>query len=545
MDNLKTSIHILAVADSQEAATSLLTNCFPGVNSSDGQEWTKTEGSFTIKSYIKYPGTDLTRRTPSDFLDIIVATAAIGTDGEQEVLNYISARGDSAIKLWIDESGTNTSAEEKGLLVSVPQNVYSNLLEHIKKIVEFNQSFESLAKNDVVDDKAEFVKSIGYTEDKVNLLAYEKGKITYDVARRLYLAQKDSHYLAVVNFHSGKVFKGIEIAEAYIGKFISSNQTSDSSENNIDCKIGPNEGSSEGIGLGFKFLMGENFKLAKPVLPLVIRDNVATLSVEFAAKSPSSIQAIYDFLSLIYNQFVVGMGFDSNLKEFGASVSFRKGESSVFADVTLGGALGEFINARINSLNIDIFKVGVTDEFVLRTDVNAKDIYEKFSVDAILSKLCKTSLEGSGRFINIKTLLLLFKDIAKSNKKVSKLKEVLLVYFFLRGLLAFEKTGILLNYSPEDLKINIINTLDNINGEGFYSGFSAGIDQQFGEGILPMALGQLEGMKGFATMFGDGPSQINFDKISVELTVPSAEFNLNIFLLFPGLTEFLEKNFFN
>jgi hypothetical protein len=57
----------------------------------------------------------------------------------------------------------------------------------------------------------------------------------------------------------------------------------------------------------------------------------------------------------------------------------------------------------------------------------------------------------------------------------------------------------------------------------------------FGEGILPMVLAQMEGVKPMVGMFGEGPSHIDLDKISVQLIVPSAKLFVDVYVLLPGL----------
>lgn len=544
MEELKTSIHILAVADSQESASNLLSSCFPGVNSSDGQEWTKTEGSYTLKCYIKYPGTDLIRKSPSSFLDILVGSAASNTEGEAEVLNYIAGREDAAIKLWIDEAGTNGNVESRGVLVSTSNNVYNSLIEHIKKIVDFNENFASNSDGTEVTNIPELLKYCGYSEKIASKVASKAKKLTYANARKLYLGKKTSEVVALGNADVAPVFKYIDIVEATIQKFIGSIQTSETKENKFDCKIIPTDGESEGIGLGLKVLLGDFFKQEKPVLPLVIRDNVATLSIELPSKSPNALDSILNFVQSLY-QMADGMGLVEKVQEFGASVSFRKSETSVFIDVTAGGAIGDFINSKINSLNLDIFKLGLSDGLKIQTNIVAKDLYEDFSVDKILEKASKLSIEGQGSLINTKTLLLFFKEIIGTISSQTKKQQAFAIYAVLRVLLCFESSGISVKFNSKDLKDNIISTIDNLNGEGFYNGFIAGIDEQFGKGMIPMALAQIEAMKGFASMLGDGPSHINFDKISVDLTVPALQLNLNVFLLLIGLTEFAETKVFN
>ena len=562
MEDYGKTIHIVAVSDSQESASSLLSSCITGISTSDNQEWISTEGEFTLKCYLKYPGSETFRRAPEHFLDVLLANS-----DSEEVLNYVLSRQDAPLIFWVDQTGTNEIAEGKSLTVSKPENVLNFVKEQVEKVKEYNK-FYLLHCNDKFEVEKEkisnFMTEDQFEENLPSKVAKYNTHLTYPFARKLHFFNKrNSNAFKLGSSTQQRGLSFLDIAEGFINDFISKSSNSDSSNINlsVESKIVPtsfnkttntNENvEAEGVGFSVELLLGEDFKKKFSVQPLVIRDNLASLTVEIPSKSATEVDSVYATLQgalAMAEQF----GLMEKVKDFGASVSLRKESGSVFVDVALGGLFGDFINNKLNKLNLDIFKSGLYDRLSIRTSVNAKDLYENFKVDSIVEKLCSTTIIGKAKLLNIKTILSLFKEFLFKYKpsdddySFQKLKKKMTIALFaLNALCCFETNNLEVTFCHKDIKEAIINLVDGIKGEEFYKEFTEGLDGQVNEGILPMVFSQIEGFKGLAGMFGEGASLINLDKISVDFIVPGVQFNLNLSLFLTGLSDFLLEKVFS
>ena len=544
MDNLKKQIHIIFVSDNQQNAINLLNSILIGATT-DGQEWTLTQGDFDVKAYIKYPGKDVDRKTPEGFLDFLITQCASNSDKLLEITNYIEGRQDSRYSLWIEETESDVCLGE--FIKRVKAEDFQSLIkEYIEKVTKFNEQFESLQVDGIItgENLTKFMEQFLYSDKDKARFTKDNKKLRYAPARKLWGSEiahiKGYSALNRIEYELSKI---CEIAKNYINEFIGSQQT-DGKENNVSFDFSSVENPKpNGIGIGADILLGEHFTEKFSLLPLTIRDNVVTASIELLSSSPNGVDAIYDSCNALL-AMAKGMGLYAHADKYGVQVSFRKTEKSVFIDASIGGVAGDFINSKINELNVDVFKLGLTDTFSFITDVNFKDVYENFSAENILSKVCNTTISGKGKLINIRSILKLMKDISKHLEGAKK-TQIGLASLALKALSTFEKTDVTVHYSSTDIKEFAVETGNVFLGEEAVQGYMMMADSTFGEGILPMVLDQMEGVKPMVGMFGEGPSHLDLDKISVQVILPSIKLFVDVYVLLPGLTEFLKNNLFS
>ena len=575
MEEHRNVIHLIALADNEETASTLLNSALPGVSTSDNQEWTVTEGDFTVKCYIKVPGADTSRRSAEHFVDIIIGTASDNSSNSaQEIVNYLSSRGDVPLVHFVSDNGSDI-AESSGVLVVTASDVKNLIKEHSAKVKNFNETLYEKHCNDIKEIPSEnysaFFEACGLSDKLENIIKKMNSSIPYTFARKLnFTSNKESTGFKHVAGFQHKVNSFIDIAEKYINEFISNttntsssvdlsgdikvvpSNTSSDNNSNLNITNSGNSNEAEGIGLSVKLLVGEDYKKKNSVLPLVIRDNVATLSIELPSKSSTGVDAVYATLNGAL-QMASQMGVLEKITEYGATLTLRKETSSVFVDLTVGKILGDFIVNKLNRLNLDIFKTGISEYFSVRTGVSADNIYKDFDVESLLNNLAKTTIIGSGRILNVRTLLHLFKTFQVNHKPSeeqlesysykNKRQAMNYAYFGLKTLFCFEKTNIDIIYSAEDLKDAVKSGVEPALGEE-YENFKEGINQKARETIEGL-LGMLESFKGMAMMFGEGASLINLDKISVDILAPGFQLDLNLSVFLNGVSAFLEEKIFS
>lgn len=506
-------ISILAVANSQDAASSLLNLAIPGLSTSDNQEWTVKEGDFTVKAYIKYPGTDIHRRG-ANWLDILLVSVPEGNEFEREVLSYAANRKDAKYRFLVD-SDTSRSLDKDNITVIDAGSFAGQLRDYATDLAKFNAENKDEAEIDYHINRQKF--NIGRDDSKVDIIfkLYKKafkifGKIT-DMLKTFSL-----------DTEKGK--------SEGVGKF----------------SFAPEDVESNGIGILFDLFVGDKFDEENLELPLIVRDSLLTFSFEFFAKSEEGAETIIKTFEIVKQMMSEMTPFVSQLENLGFSISFSKNQKSAFIDFTLGGFIGEAAINTLRAFNFQSFKFSMTDELRIQTGLNFKDLYENPDLENILTKLGTLTIKGDGKFVNFRTLCHFIRELAKYVTSDDKKKQINLISYFGLILSAFESFGLELSYDSKDVKTVGFEIADGFLGEEGSS--KAMIDmgnQQFSEGIIPMVLGTIEGVKPMLEPFMPGLKELDLDKICFEAVCPGIRAEYKGTLLLPGLTEFLNNNVTN
>ena len=238
--------------------------------------------------------------------------------------------------------------------------------------------------------------------------------------------------------------------------------------------------------------------------------------------------------------------FLEKLERLGVTVSFSKNKKSVFVDFTFGGLLGEAAINIIRGFNFQSFKFSLTDEFRLQTNLNFKDLYQNPDLDNIVSQLGTLTIRGDGKVINFRTVCHFIRELAKHVTSDDKKKQINIISYFGLIISAFESFGLELTYDSNDIKTVGMEIADGVLGEE--GSAKAMIDmgnQQFSEGIIPMVLGTIEGVKPMLEPFMPALKELDLDKLCVEVVSPGVRGEFKGTLLLPGLTEFINNNVTN
>lgn len=508
-------ISILAVSYSQDAASSLLNQAVPGLSTSDNQEWTTKEGEFTVKAYIKYPGTDIHRRG-ANWLDLLLISVPEGNEFEREILDYSTNRKDVKSRFLID-SNADRSPKYENINVIDAGSFAGKLKDYAEELTKFNAD----------------------NTDETN-------EVDYHVKRQVFnIGNSDSKLDKLFHMYK-KAFKVLNKVTEMVKTFSTFDHSQGKSETTGKFNFAPENTQSNGIGFLFDLFVGDIFDQENPELPLVVRDNYFTASIEFLAKNEEGAEVIISTFEMLKEMLAQMGDVLSILDKLGVTISFSKNKKSVFIDLTFGGLLGEAAINIVRGFNFQSFKFSLTDEFRFQTDLNFKDLYENPDLDNIISKLGSLTIRGDGKIINFRTVCHFIRELAKHVSSDDKKKQINIISYLGLIISAFESFGLELTYDSSDIKTVGLEIADGVlGGDGAAKQMIDMGNQQFTEGIIPMVLGTIEGVKPMLEPFMAGLRELDLDKISVELISPGVRGEFKGTILLPGFTEFLNKNVTN
>lgn len=514
-DELKQTFYFVAVSNNQESATNLLNSVFNNLQTTDSQEWTTKEGDYDVKCYIKYPDCDIHRRGPS-FADFVISSVGAGDKEELDVLNYVKARTDARYRLLIDTTERNV---EQNIKVVQASEVATLLKEYAASFKAFNEENKDIDATHYEEERRHFC--LGGDSDK------------YKVFKKFFRGFRELSSI-------------INLVEKSITDFNVDN-CKWKSENVTKVNLTPEDSESNGVGIEFDLISGDEFTKENPHLPIVVRDNALTFTLEFIAKNPEGVDAIINTLETA-KQMAAQFGALEQAEKLGATVSFSKEGTKVFFDITLGGILGEGILNRIRSFNLERFKFSLKDSVKIQTNLNLKELYEEPNLMSIITNLSKISIVGDGQLLNVRGLLHLIREFAKISKKDNDKKTINMVSYGLLILSTFENLGLEIKYNSEELKesgLSLAGTIMGLEEEGALDGMISGFSETYKSGMLPMGLETINQFKPFLEMFKSGLSEVDFDTLSAEIVIPVIRSEFKTTLILPGLTEFLSKNVLN
>lgn len=496
------TISVLAVSTTQDEAVALLNKCFKGLQTSDNQVFQTKVDNFNVVCYTKYPGTETTRKSP-DFADLVVASVEPNSKDEKDIVSYVSSRFDARYRILISDD-TDREVEKNVLVCSSIDDPFQT---YVKELTEFNK------ENQKEEDS--------YNEERYK---FNLDNLNYN------------KFYKVVNEANKKLKK----FQTMIDNFSGFNLEEGLSQNTVDVKFLPENIDSKGVGIFLDLIAGDEFLKQNPVLPLTVRDNAVTVSIEIKPKSIDLIPTIKSTLEEVKG-FVGSMGLLEKLLEFGLTLSISSDEKSVFIDLTVGGVFGESLINKFKAFNLDQYKLSINDDLRIQTNLNLKDLYENPQGKKIISDVSTLSIVGSGRILNIRSFLHLIREATKILKKDDKKKGAIMVSYGLLALSTFEKVNCEVSYNHETLLESILEIAEEFLG-------STEIIDNLGmmiQGFLPMLEEILSNFAPMLSQFEDGIKAIDFDKISVEVLSPSIRASIKTTVVLPGLTGFVDAKVFN
>lgn len=542
-------IYIIVASESKSLSVDTINLIFPSAIKTNNEEFSFDYRKYMIKIYMNFPGKVSEKSLqPSDFLDILLSSCQVTSSSFDEIKNYIQGRKDTSIKIHIcNDSNEAKEYSEKlddSIKILNSKEVYTYLDEHINSLTVFNNQFNSFEdeKGKITDQlKISYLLSAIGIEDEKNLkrLLKDNKVMDYPLARRLFNSKiKYLKSFSPLNRLNNEVLKLSQTVIDCLNEYVVS-QINTNKVNMLSSEIGSTK-NPNGIGFKIDFLFGsKSLKGEEEKFPLVIRDNLITLSIEIKAKSTDNIsQSLLSIEELILNlkKILSELTPDYYNKMLlpGFHLSTRRDEAKrcVYLDITVGGYIGDIINNKIKSLNLDILNFGLEAMIEMRNCLNLNDsLSENIESDDLVNNFFSGKITKKGEILNIKSIVKLLSIIANLYPINNKLKYILIL---LKLLLPFENNNINLEYNHKIL-LDIVKSIFNLDIYEIVNNYLQNKE---------MFLNMLIEYKDMITIAGEGVKFIDFENLMLSIYMPSIRLELNTFIYLVGLNSALEKYLF-
>lgn len=503
MSYKKDTISVLVVSTNQEESLAVLNKAIPGLQTSDNQTFNKQEGEINVECFLKFPGSESHRKSP-DFADLVITSVSADHEQAKEIVSYVASRYDAKYRVLIEEDSSRAVEE--------------NIL--IKSSSEFPEQYKTL-----LDEFKVFNEENKDSED------YNKARYFFNV---------ESENKEIFYKNSNKAFKIINVISQAFDHFKDFDLKEGLSENNASLKIVPENIESKGLGIFLDLIAGEEFTKENPVLPLTVRDNAATITIEIKPKDVSQIDTIKETLEQV-RDFASAMGLLQYSLKYGLTISISSDEKAAYIDLTLGGIFGEVIINKIKSLNLEQYKLSVKDNIRVQTNLNLKDLYKNPEGNKLAKDITTLSIVGEGKVLNCRSFFHLIRSFVHVVKSEKAQKSSYMLSYGLLALSCFEKLDCNIVYNHEQLLESLKDLLEEVTGS------PSTIDENVEVllGFLPVLDGLLSNIGPMISQFEDGIKAIDFDRLTIEVLSPVARVEFKTSIVLPGLTNFVNEKLFN
>lgn len=503
--NSYSKINVVSLSTDNASATELLKKCFLGFEcSSDFTNGPYSMDGVSLELYTKYPGDDILKNYP-EFIDFVLVSVPKEHQQEEELISYAQTK--------VEARGVYLLNEEERTL---PSRVQSSNVEKITlEIKKFHSELLQLLESK--------------KDENENSLFIQRKRLGSGESVNEDFEFADMNFSLLPNLKSMmKSFEKIDLNKLY-------------SENVMKLNFSPTNDESNGVGIKLNIYVGDSFDENNKNLPLTVRDNPFTITIELQAKSEKHVD---DVLSLLKNakEMIQNMGLLKNDKKLNFDLSFSKDGTSVFIDMVIDN-LGEGIVHKVRSLNFSKFNYSFSDFINAQTNLNLSELWKNPDLDNIINKLATFTIQGEGKFINFRTIFKFLREalLYVKNDKEKQDYDAAINFFLIIS--CFENLCLELKYDSKDLKSNIMEIFDaylkDFEGEGSSQAFI----EMGNESVKNFLHGGLQLIESIAPMFTalGNLSAINFDKISFEYLAPFARIELKLDILLPGLNEFVSE----
>lgn len=542
--NLVSTVNVLVVSDSYEGCQQILSKIFSNISSSDNQEWIEIIDDFTIKLVIKYIGNETCRQDELNCLDVLIGGCL---SEEQSLINeiesYFDGRTDVKYKFWFSLHSQSKYSKVGSIYKKMSAlEIKDSIVKYFSELLEFNNTYKNYADTltniiPISSLKEYFITELGYNANDYNYsLRYYKS-FDYQLARRFYCAQsKQMLSFSTYSFRRDQAYQYSDIIEQMLSEYSSKNFANFLSTNsNSLLKINYYPNEPEGIAITTKLITNEEFKSRFNLLPLIIRENMISISFEVQPKISNELDKLYKALRLCHTTLE---SFDMNksLAGYGMYLSMRKSDISIFFDITCGGLIGDFINSKFRLINMDLIGLGIYFCLEIFTGINLDMLLKEENQEKIIIELYKSNINISSRLININSLIDLLIDSSYFGfSKTTKIGLRVLKMFF-----TLKKTSIKLdvkNESDEEILKFCKEMLHDFEG---FKNVVKNLQLKLKE-----VLNVKKEHKAFIGTFLKDFNLINYNRVTLQITAPGIQCCSETTFIIPGLSELIHKALFS
>ena len=554
--NLFSDLNILAVSDSKENCYSAfqIVAAFKNVLNSPENAFLQARfRGFKINGFFITPN-DSNIPKNMEFTDMLIASISPDHERYTELAAYINSRTDIPCKFIISTNQSTETGDLDFKVITDEKQFTTCLEEYLTSLVKLNKVFSELGgSNDsitVTSDNLSQIKSdLGHSENNNNSLYKQirgledfnaNGVTTYRSFRRWHFLVGSRENIVAKSFSE---ICQIEHELMHISKYAEEyfeylKQHSNSEEGNTLANFTLNpDGESKGVGFCAHLKIGADFDKIIPNLPMLIKENPACLTVELIFKTSDIVDTAISTLNGLYTMFKDSKQIQEIFSHF-LSLNFRKSGSSVFVDLVVTNLIGERLIKRLKELGFGNIESSITGEFKAITNLKINELFIDYDLDKALENICTTFFNLKGNYSNVKYLLKAFKDIIQSYEK----EPLGIIGYVLGALFSIEKADMSLDYRVSAIKQTVIGLI-NMKNNNRYNLMCQSVPSDVIEKV-DMAKQGFEQVKPMLEPFMEVIKQLTLDHLFVTLNSVPLRTNVKLCMHFPGLTETLEKLFF-
>lgn len=543
MDIVNT-VNVLIVSDSYEGCQQILSNIFSNVSSSDNQEWIEKIDDFSIKTVIKYIGNETCRQDELSCLDILIA-GCLSEDPNliNEIENYFDDRSDTRHKIWFSLHSLSKFSKLGSIYKKMSSlEIKELIVKYITELQEFNNTYNSYADtiNHIIPSnslKEYFITELGYNQSDFNYVLRYYKNFDYQLARRFFCAQsKNMLSFSTYSFRRDQAYKYSDIIEQMLNEISNHNFANFFSlDSNSLIRINYSANDPEGIAFIAKLITNEEFKQRFLLLPLIIRENMISISAEVKPKNPNDMDKLYKALKACITT-LESFNLNKTLAVYGMYLSIRRTESSIFFDITCGGLVGDFINSKFRLINIDLIGAGIYICLEILTGISLESLLNEVNQEKLLLDLYKTNIGISSRLLNINTII----DMLIGSNFLNFSKNTKLALRVLKLLFTVKRSNVKIDIKNES-DDEILKFCKEMSHD--YGGFLKKI--KIVQEKLKEVVNVKKEHKAFICTFLKDFNLINYNRITIQVIAPAIQSCLETTLIVPGLSELIDKVLFS
>ncbi len=484
------------------------------VNSAESEHWT------AVKNYV-----DTRRGIPYKFLTSSVDLSAQAKTHELDFISIADLTADAKEKVLRPALNLEQALRQTFDKIDSDHDGYLEVNEILSASVALGHPL-----ND--EEAKEIVKSLS-SDGKVCFDKFKQwwvmGRSDFNSFRKIVQVEMVVHSL---------IKQSSDVFNSYLDK-MQKDGASANSANSYQGRVNivTSDDFDAGVGLSLHITAGTDFQAINNTLPSHLREHPVSFGLELKIKSEEHGKPVIETLTGL-KEMLVGMAGLGEVLSGGIDVQFRHVGTSVFVDVSYGGAYGDKLQGLLSIINLSALNFSGSADLHLTNKVFLPDLLgEKLFTD-IMKDAFHVKFEQQSEFVQLKNLFGFLVDTF-SMMAPHLGNQAKIVGPVLKVLAASRKLGFNFTYDAsmifEVLKDYVVA---ESNEEQFWSineawpakgqpSLKGPIDQAFA--VAPMFLGPfLEAIK-----------QIDFDNISFFATCPSLTAYAKFSLMIRGLTNFV------
>ena len=544
----RTEINVIIWSNTEDNSRNLA-NKLSNKDSANGY-WSFAEGeNYTINLYVRNPSL-INKVVPSGYTDCLVLE--IQDDCLGLAKEYLETRQGIPFKFTL---GVNEElAKELGC--TYLDSDYSARTKVVSHPVEFDKALKSTF------DKIDSIKNGSLDHSEIVAMSNElnheltisdaneiidtigkHGKLTYYQFKHWWLMGRSDL----------TSFRGVIVMQMEVNKFLDNNmqhfsnyldtistQTPEDSILKEKISILP-EKTEDSVdhhtAFNLHIRLGAEFDKYKESLPHY--NEPLTIGLEISLKSNENQDNCKKIINTIESikKLLAKLGLWEKVQGQGIILNTRTQVDSLFVELTLSGALGDFVSQTISKFRLEELKYSGHMDFHMSSKLKLGYLLSKefFNIKDIQNEAVKINFEANGQYLNMAQLINYVIDAATNLVGGEIPKKLLPMVLFWKLSSAVRNFDFTFRYEPEIISEIIHDSIDRKK------------EERFNEDIARLKDKLSEGMNSMKSVIGEYLEVldvINLDKISVFASSPLVKLYLNFILNIKGLNELVESYLF-